>query len=102
MKATMPLLRISDMSLTIGATKILQDINLQLQHGEILAITGESGSGKSMAALSIMGLLPRGALTTGQIMLDGTEILTTSETNLCKLRGDTMSMVFQEIGRAHV
>ncbi|MDE0968643.1 MAG: ABC transporter ATP-binding protein [Octadecabacter sp.] len=92
----MPLLRISDMSLTIGATKILQDINLQLQHGEILAITGESGSGKSMAALSIMGLLPRGALTTGQIMLDGTEILTTSETNLCKLRGDTMSMVFQE------
>ena len=96
MKAIMPLLRITDMSMTIGAKEILHGIDLQLQHGEILAITGESGSGKSMTALSVMGLPPRGALTTGQIMLDGTDILTTSETNLCKLRGNTMGMVFQE------
>ena len=64
MKAIMPLLRITDMSLTIGAKEILHGIDLQLQHGEILAITGESGSGKSMTALSVMGLPPRGALTT--------------------------------------
>jgi peptide/nickel transport system ATP-binding protein len=92
----MTLLHIRDLILTIGTTDILHDVDLQLQRGEIVAITGESGSGKSMTALSIMGLLPRGARSSGQILLDGTDILTTSEPDLCKMRGNTMGMVFQE------
>ena len=92
----MTLLAIKDLSLRIGDTKILHNVDLDVQHGEIVAITGESGSGKSMTALSIMGLLPRGAVTGGAITLDGQDILQTSEPDLCKLRGKAVGMVFQE------
>ena len=92
----MSLLRITDLTLSIGDTDILHDIDLSMNAGEIAAITGESGSGKSMTALSIMGLLPHGARTRGEILLGGADILQTSEPDLCRLRGDTMGMVFQE------
>ena len=92
----MTLLTIKDLSLTIGAYRILHDIDLTMEAGEIVAITGESGSGKSMTALSVMGLLPQAAQPAGRITLDGIDILNTSEADLCKLRGDTMGMVFQE------
>jgi peptide/nickel transport system ATP-binding protein len=67
-----------------------------MQPGEIVAITGESGSGKSMTALAVMGLLPQGSRPQGAIMLDDTDILQTSEPDLCQMRGNTMGMVFQE------
>ena len=92
----MTLLAIKDLSLRIGDTQILRDIDLEIAAGEIVAITGESGSGKSMTALAVMGLLPDGAVTGGSITLDGTDILQTSERDLCKLRGNAMGMVFQE------
>lgn len=92
----MSLLTIEDLTLSIGDTQILHDVDLTLARGEIVAITGESGSGKSMTALSVMGLLPRSAQTTGQILLDGTDILQTSEPDLCAMRGNAMGMVFQE------
>ncbi len=92
----MSILRISDLSLRIGPVDILRDVNLSMNHGEIVAITGESGSGKSMTALSVMGLLPRGAVAEGQIMLDGVDILQTPEPDLCRMRGNAMGMVFQE------
>ncbi len=92
----MTLLQIKDLSLRIGDTPILHDIDLQVGHGQIAAITGESGSGKSLTALSVMGLLPKGAVTGGAIMLDGQDILRTAEPELCKMRGNTMGMVFQE------
>ena len=93
----MTLLHIRDLTLTIGATDILHDVDVQLQRGEIVAITGESGSGKSMTALSIMGLLPRGARSSGQILLDGTDILTTSEPDLCKMRGNDLVFAFPSL-----
>ncbi|WP_373634836.1 ABC transporter ATP-binding protein [Yoonia sp. SS1-5] len=92
----MSLLHIKDLSLSIADTPILHGIALDMQRGEIVAITGESGSGKSMTALSVMGLLPRGAVARGQISLDGTDILTTPEAALCQMRGNAMGMVFQE------
>lgn len=92
----MSLLAITDLSLSIGDTPILHDIDLTMQAGEIVAITGESGSGKSMTALAIMGLLPHGAKPSGNIVLDGADILQTSEPDLCRMRGNTMGMVFQE------
>ena len=92
----MSLLTIKDLSLRIGAQDILHNIDLSMEAGEIVAITGESGSGKSMTALSVMGLLPQAAKPAGTITLDGIDILTTPEPGLCALRGDTMGMVFQE------
>ncbi|MCF2869833.1 ABC transporter ATP-binding protein [Octadecabacter sp. G9-8] len=92
----MTLLSITNLTLSIGETEILHDVDLSMQAGEIAAITGESGSGKSMTALSVMGLLPNRAQTTGTITLDGTDILQTPEPEMCALRGNTMGMVFQE------
>lgn len=92
----MTLLDIRNLSLRIDTTPILHDVSLTMQPGEITAITGESGSGKSMTALAIMGLLPQRAVPTGQIMLNGSDILQTPEPALCKMRGNTMGMVFQE------
>ncbi len=92
----MSILSIRNLSLRIGQTDILHDVSLSMQHGEIVAITGESGSGKSMTALSTMGLLPGGAAPQGEIILDGIDILQTPESDLCHMRGNAMGMVFQE------
>jgi len=92
----MSLLAITDLTVSINGTEILHDVGLRMSQGEIVAITGESGSGKSMTALAAMGLLPRGAVPTGKIKLEGTDILQTSEPDLCRMRGKAMGMVFQE------
>ena len=92
----MNLLHIKDLSLQIGETHILHDIDVDLAAGEIVAITGESGSGKSMTALSVMGLLPNGSKTAGTVQLADVDILQTPEPALCQMRGNTMGMVFQE------
>jgi len=92
----MTLLDIQDLSLKIHETQVLEAINLTIESGEILGLIGESGSGKSMTALSTIGLLPRGSTTTGAIYLDGANLLKLPETALCSLRGDEMGMVFQE------
>ncbi len=75
---------------------ILNSIELSLNRGDVLGIIGESGSGKSMLALSIMGLLPEGFNTAGEINFDQQNLLKLSEEQLCKLRGSDISMVFQE------
>ncbi|ARU02926.1 ABC transporter ATP-binding protein [Yoonia vestfoldensis] len=92
----MSLLSIRDLSVQINGTRVLQGIDLDMAPGQITAITGESGSGKSMTALAIMGLLPQGAQAQGQILLDGTDIVQTPEAALCRMRGNAMGMVFQE------
>ncbi len=92
----MSLLKVKDLSLRIGDSQILSDIDLGVDGGEILGVIGESGSGKSMTALSIMQLAPSGARTAGSIELDGAELLEKSEAELCALRGNDMGMIFQE------
>ena len=92
----MSLLEIRNLSLSIHGLNILQDITLSVGAGEIVAITGESGSGKSMTALATLQLLPKGAVTTGQIMLDGQDLITLNEPALCAIRGNDIGMVFQE------
>ena len=92
----MSLLSLRDLSLRIGETEILDRVSFDISPGEIFGLIGESGSGKSMTALSVMGLLPRRAIATGTITVDGTEIITAPEDALCTLRGNAMGMIFQE------
>ena len=92
----MTLLSIENLTLSIHGTPILRDVSLSIAPGEIHAVTGESGSGKSMTALAIMQLLPNGALATGHVTLGGTDILTATEAQMCAIRGRDVGMVFQE------
>lgn len=92
----MSLLSISNLSVHIHGTQVLQDVSISVAPGQIVALTGESGSGKSMTALAIMGLLPEGARATGRIDLSGHAILDMTDGQLCAVRGDEVGMVFQE------
>jgi len=90
------MLQVSDLSLHIHQQRILNKISFSLAKGQVLGIVGESGSGKSMTAYALMQLLPRGSRTTGSVELDGRELTSMHDEQLCSLRGDVMSMVFQE------
>ncbi|WP_282608880.1 ABC transporter ATP-binding protein [Pelagibius sp. Alg239-R121] len=79
-----------------GTLRLLDDVNLFLSKGRCLGLVGESGCGKSMTALAIMGLLPRGMRASGRILLEGEDLLSIGEDRLCGLRGRKMAMVFQE------
>jgi peptide/nickel transport system ATP-binding protein len=92
----MTLLSLRKLSVTIGPHQILTDLDLDLSPGETLGLVGESGSGKSIAALSVMGLLPEGAKASGEVMLNGQNLLALSEARMCALRGDEIGMIFQE------
>lgn len=92
----MTLLDIQNLSLGIGDTPILHDVNLSVGAGEILGIVGESGSGKSLTALAAMQLLPQGSLTTGSIRFRDHALLDADDVLMQDLRGDDMAMIFQE------
>ncbi|NLA55476.1 MAG: ABC transporter ATP-binding protein [Corynebacterium humireducens] len=75
---------------------LLDDITFTVGRGERVGLIGESGSGKSLTALSIMGLLPRGLSATGSVVLEGQELIGLPDRRIRPLRGRVMSMVFQE------
>jgi oligopeptide/dipeptide ABC transporter ATP-binding protein len=76
----------------------VRDVSLRLARDETLALVGESGCGKSVTSLSIMGLIqpPMGRVAAGRILLDGLELSGMSEAELEKIRGDRLGMIFQE------
>ncbi|MEO0391093.1 MAG: ABC transporter ATP-binding protein [Pseudomonadota bacterium] len=92
----MSLLIAQDVHVAIGGLPILHTISLAIEPGEIVAVTGESGSGKSMTALAVMGLLPGAATVRGRIALQGENLLELTEAQMCARRGQAMGMVFQE------
>ena len=91
----MTLLSIKDLSVSIYEKPIIKNVSFKLGAGEILALTGESGSGKSISALALMGLLPYGSKKGGIINFEGKDLNKITDTNFCKLRGKKISMVFQ-------
>ena len=77
--------------------ELIEGLNFTLYKGETLGIVGESGSGKSVTSLAIMDLLPRhSAEVSGEILLEGTNLLKLSEKNMQEVRGNKIAMIFQE------
>ncbi|WP_166985690.1 ABC transporter ATP-binding protein [Canibacter zhoujuaniae] len=89
-------LQITGLELEINGKEIIQGIDISLQPGKITGLAGESGSGKSMTGLAILGLLPEGSRTKGQIQFAGKNLLKNSEKEQNKLRGNKIAMVFQD------
>jgi oligopeptide/dipeptide ABC transporter ATP-binding protein len=81
-----------------GVVKAVDDVSLTIQSGETLGLVGESGCGKSVTASSVMRLvpIPPGRMAGGEILFDGMDILKLSETEMRKVRGKKISMIFQE------
>ncbi|CUW12844.1 ABC transporter ATP-binding protein [Propionibacterium freudenreichii] len=93
-----PLLAVRDLRVDFGRRRApaLRGIDFDLRAGQRLGLIGESGSGKSVTALALMGLLPETAHVGGSIRWEGTELVGMSDGEYTKLRGDAMSMIFQE------
>lgn len=79
-----------------GTVQAVRGVDLTLDSGEVLAVVGESGCGKSALLKAIMRLLPENASVTGRIVVNGTDIAPYPEKQLQKLRGSLFSMVFQD------
>jgi peptide/nickel transport system ATP-binding protein len=90
-------LRVVDLTVTIGGQSVVEGVSLSLGKREILAVVGESGCGKSITALSILGLQPNAArIANGRIEFDGEDLVAMGESRLRVVRGDRISMIFQE------
>ena len=95
---TEPLLEIKNLSLRFAQTEAASGVSLSIPHGARVALVGESGSGKSVTALSVLQLLPNAATLdpASQIIFKGHDLLKFSERDMRRLRGERISMVFQE------
>jgi peptide/nickel transport system ATP-binding protein len=96
-----PVLEIDNLTVTLkhpgGAVPVLDSLSFSVEAGKTVALVGESGCGKSMTALAIMGLMPEGfAVQSGRILLEGDDLVAMPAAGLRHLRGNRMSMIFQE------
>ena len=98
-----PLLTIRDLNVSFRKTrnkynKAVDGVNLEIEKGSILGLVGESGSGKSVTSLSVMQLIERNKNTriSGNILFNGQDLMQKSEKEMQKIRGDSISMIFQE------
>ncbi|WP_029029417.1 ABC transporter ATP-binding protein [Salinarimonas rosea] len=97
-----PILSVEDLAVGFTGpdgrrTRAVDGVSFSVAPGRTLGIVGESGCGKSVTSLAVMGLLPRtGTSVTGRVLFDGRDLLTESERTLRDLRGDRLAMIFQE------
>lgn len=97
-----PLLQVDNLRIELttrdGIAPVIDDLSFSLNAGETISFVGESGCGKSMTALGIMGLLPDkiGRIASGTILFDGEDLTRASDAHLREIRGNDISMIFQE------
>ena len=102
MTATTPLLQVQNLQVEFktrrGQALVLNGVDFELNAGETLCIVGESGCGKSMTALALLGLIPMppGRVKGGRILFQGEDLLQAGEDRLRQVRGNRISMIFQE------
>ena len=97
------MLEVRDLKVSYGEREIIRRINLELRRGETVAVVGESGTGKTTLGLSLMGLIEERAehgRVQGQILVDGEDLNLMDDEQLRRMRGDRISMVFQNIDDA--
>jgi peptide/nickel transport system ATP-binding protein len=94
------LLNVEDLRVSLqtatGRADALRGISFRMQAGQTLGLIGESGCGKSLTALAIMGLLPERSISSGSISFKGAELVNASDSDLRKIRGARIAMIFQE------
>src|ERR1044072_4930863 len=96
------LIQIRDLSVEFqtddGVVKAVKNISFDIPRGKTVGLVGESGSGKSVSSLAIMRLIPNppGKITSGTITYENQDLLKVSEAQMRKVRGDRISMIFQE------
>lgn len=99
-RAEVPVLSVRDLEVTFptpdGYVQAVRGVGWDVYEGEVLAIAGESGSGKSVSVMAAMGLLPATAQVSGSIAYRGRDVLAMSDKDLERLRGSSISMVFQD------
>ena len=95
-----PLLEVDNLRVRLntsrGPSDAVRGVSFSLARGGTLGLIGESGCGKSVTAMALMGLLPESAVISGSIRLDGQELIGLADSDYCKLRGNRVSMIFQE------
>jgi peptide/nickel transport system ATP-binding protein len=89
-------LEVHDLTIDIGGRRVVDGVSFAVPDGARIGLIGESGSGKSLTALAILGLLPDGAAAGGSVRWNGREILGLADAELAQLRGDEIGIVFQE------
>lgn len=89
-------LEVTDLVIEIDGRRVVDGISFAVPDGARVGLIGESGSGKSLTALAVMGLLPDGASASGSVRWNGREILGLPDRELADIRGDEIGMVFQE------
>lgn len=101
MPSSQPLLAVKDLKTYFytedGVVRAVDGVNFEVFPGEVLGLVGESGCGKSVTSLSIMGLVSKpGRVDGGEILLDGNNLLKLPEDEMVKIRGNRVSMIFQQ------
>jgi len=100
MKSPSSLLNVSDLNIffrsAAGPVNVVSNLNFDIKESEIFGLAGESGCGKSITALSILGILPSSARAEGEITFKDKDLLTLDRESLRRIRGNEISMIFQE------
>ena len=97
-----PILKVENLSVELktreGTSPVIDELSFELNAGETLSFVGESGCGKSMTALGIMGLLPEkiSRVSSGRILFQGEDLASVSQKRVQEIRGNEISMIFQE------
>jgi peptide/nickel transport system ATP-binding protein len=89
-------LQVRDLRVRIDGRSVVDGVSFDVADGERVGLIGESGSGKSLTALAVLGLLPDGAEASGSVLVDGTEVIGAPDRDVARLRGRNVGIVFQE------